>query len=255
MCDNGWTRRIGLALAGVLAGLAGWAGPLRADVPIRSAAEILAAADRSRNGWESFAVDVKISNYKKDRLVSSSSYEVLIKGADKTLVRFADPGDKGKLLLMLEDAMWLYIPSTSRPIRVTPLQRLSGNASNGDVAQTSLTANYTATLVGEETLDGQAAYVLELVARRKSATYQKVRLWVGQQTLLPVKAEFQLSSGKPSKVCLYQEYQKVEGRRLLRRQVIHDLLRLDQSTVMEFQKYLPQELPDKLFNRNFLADF
>ena len=32
-------------------------------------------------------------------------------------------------------------------------------------------------------------------------------------------------------------------------------LRLDQSTVMEFQKYLPRELPDKLFSRNFLADF
>ena len=253
MCSYGWTRRTGLAL--VLAVLAGWVGPMRADAPIRSADEILAAADRTRNGWDSFSVDVKITNYKKDRLVSTSSYEVLIKGADKTLVKFADASDKGKLLLMLEDAMWLYIPSTSRPIRVTPLQRLSGNASNGDVAQTSLTANYAGTLVGTETVDDQAAYVLDLVARRKSATYQKVRYWVSQASLLPIKAEFQLSSGKASKVCLYQEYQKVEGRRVLRRQVIYDLLRDDQKTVMEFQKYEPRELPDKFFNRNYLTEF
>ena len=88
------------------------------------------------------------------------------------LVRFADPNDKGKLMLMVEDAMWLYMPSTSQPIRVTPLQRLSGNASNGDVAQTSLTANYTAALVGDESLEGEPAHVLELTAKRKSATYQ-----------------------------------------------------------------------------------
>ena len=228
------------------------AGP---DDPNHRADEIVAAADRGRNGWASFSVDVKITNYKKDRLVSTSSYEVLIKGADKTLVKFADASDKGKLLLMLEDAMWLYIPSTSRPIRVTPLQRLSGNASNGDVAQTSLTANYAGTLAGTETVDGQAAYVLDLVAKRKSATYQRVRYWVAQTTLLPLKAEFQLTSGKPSKLCRFEEYTKVGDRRVLRRQVIYDLLRDDQKTVMEFQKYEPRELPDKFFNRNFLAEF
>lgn len=229
-------------------------GTARADVPARGADEIVAAADRGRNGWDSFSVNVKITNYKHERFVSSSSYEVLIKGANKTLVRFADPNDKGKLMLMVEDAMWLYMPSTSQPIRVTPLQRLSGNASNGDVAQTSLTANYTAALVGDESLEGEPAHVLELTAKRKSATYQKARYWVSRRTLLPLKAEFQLASGKPSKRCLFETYGQVAGKRVLTRQVIYDLLRADQKTVMEYEKYVPRELADRFFNRNFLSE-
>jgi outer membrane lipoprotein-sorting protein len=227
--------------------------PAHADAA-RGVDEIMAAADRGRNGWDSFSVDVKITNYKNERVESSSTYEVLIKGADRTLVRFNDPRDKGKLLLMLEDAMWLYMPSTSRPIRVTPLQRLSGNASNGDVAQTSLSAHYAAALTGREAVDGEPAYVLDLVARKKSATYQKVRYWVAEKTLLPVKAEFQLASGKPSKSCRYERYETVGGRPVLRRLVILDRLRAGQKTVMEYDKYAPRELEDKLFNRNFLAE-
>jgi outer membrane lipoprotein-sorting protein len=248
-------RRTRATLAALLMALApaGAVTPVRADAG-RSVDEIMAAADRGRNGWDSFSVDVKITNYKNERLESSSTYEVLIKGADRTLVRFNDPRDKGKLLLMLEDAMWLYMPSTSRPIRVTPLQRLSGNASNGDVAQTSLSANYAATLGGREAVDGEPAYVLDLTARKKSATYQKVRYWVAEKTLLPLKAEFQLASGKPSKTCRYERYETVGGRPVLRRLVILDLLRADQKTVMEYEKYAPRELEDKLFNRNFLAE-
>lgn len=247
-------RRNRAAIAALLVTLA-WPGgaTARADAA-RGVDEIMAAADRGRNGWDSFSVDVKITNYKHERLESSSTYEVLIKGADRTLVRFNDPRDKGKLLLMLEDAMWLYMPSTSRPIRVTPLQRLSGNASNGDVAQTSLSAHYAAALSGREAVDGEPAYVLDLTARKKSATYQKVRYWVAEKTLLPVKAEFQLASGKPSKSCRYERYEKVGGRPVLRRLVILDLLRADQKTVMEYDRYAPRELEDKLFNRNFLAE-
>jgi outer membrane lipoprotein-sorting protein len=229
-------------------------GPVRAEVPARSADEIVAAADRGRNGWDSFSVDVRITNYKKDRLVGTSNYEVLIKGANRTLVRFSDPNDKGKLMLMVEDAMWLYMPSTSQPIRVTPLQRLSGNASNGDVAQTSLSANYTGVLAGEESVEGEPAYVLELSAKRKSATYQKARYWVSRQTLLPLKAEFQLTSGKASKVSRFETYGQVAGKRVLKRQVIYDLLRSDQKTVMEYERYEPRDLADRLFNRNFLAE-
>jgi outer membrane lipoprotein-sorting protein len=246
-------RRARAGLAAFLIALAP-AGALPARADARGVDEIMAAADRGRNGWDSFSVDVTITNYKNERLESSSRYQVLMKGADRTLVRFNDARDKGKLLLMLEDAMWLYMPSTSRPIRVTPLQRLSGNASNGDVAQTSLAAHYAAVLAGEETVDGEPAYVLELTARRKSSTYQKVRYWVAEKTLLPLKAEFQLTSGKPSKTCRYERYENVGGRPVLRRLVIYDLLRADQKTVMEYEKYAPRELADKLFNRNFLAE-
>lgn len=217
---------------------------------------ILEQAERYRTGgWNAFTFDVKITEEGQSGPRAVTNYQVLVKGALQTLVKFSDPNDKGKLLLMVEEGMWLYLPSASRPIRVTPLQRLAGNASNGDVAQTDFAVMYTATIVGEEALDGQAAWVLELTAKSKSATYRSVRYWVAKDGLLPLQAELRLTSAKPSKLARFEQYASMAGRRLLKRQVIVDLLRSDQPrTVLEFGNYAARELPDRLFNKNYLSE-
>jgi outer membrane lipoprotein-sorting protein len=217
-----------------------------------TADQILLGVDNSR-GWSSYVVDIKISNFKKGKPVDVNAYHVSLKGADRTLVEFMSPVDRGKSLLMLEEAMWLYLPTAGRPIRVTPLQRLSGNASNGDVAQTALRTNYTPTLVGEETIDGKSSWILELNSKRKSSTYRQVKVWIGKDDLLPIRAEFQLTSGKPWKRVDYVEYQKVAGgQMLLKRQVMYDLMRKDQETIMEYANYTKRNLPDSMFNQNSL---
>jgi outer membrane lipoprotein-sorting protein len=243
------TRTAAAALAVLLS-----SGRAAAPAAVPGAQEILEASDRSRNGWNSFGVDVKITDEGASGPRAVTNYQVLIKGSERTLVKFTDPSDKGKLLLMVEEGMWFYLPSTSRPIRVTPLQRLAGNASNGDVAQTSLAANYAATLVGEEELDGRPVWVLDLTAKRKSATYQAVRYWVSKEGSLPLQAEFRLTSGKATKRARFEEYEQVGGRRMLRRQVIVDLLRRERRTVLEFTNYTARELPDKFFNKNYLGE-
>ena len=217
-----------------------------------TADQILSSVDRTRNGWSSFVVDVKINNFKNDKAVDQDAYQVFIKGTDRTLVKFMSPEDRGKSLLMLDQAMWLYLPTASRPVRVTPLQRLSGNASNGDIAQTNLTVNYAARLTGEATVSGREAWVLELTAKRKSATYQVVQLWVGKNDLTPIQAEFRLQSGKPVKRVEYLEYDTFGAQKMIRRQVMYDLLRNEQKTVVEYANYQRRELADKLFNQNAL---
>lgn len=246
------TRSLGLAL--VLLTLTSHAATPSAPPP--DAHQLLEQAERYRTGgWNAFAFDVKITEEGARGPRAVTNYQVLVKGALQTLVKFADPNDKGKLLLMVDEGMWLYLPSASRPIRVTPLQRLAGNASNGDVAQTDFAVMYTATIVGEEQLDGQAAWVLELVAKSKSATYRSVRYWVAKADATPLQAELRLTSAKASKLARFEEYAQVGGRRLLKRQVIVDLLRNDQPrTVLEFQNYAARELPDRLFNKNYLSE-
>ena len=116
--------------------------------------KILDKAEDSRvGGWTSFVFDVKITDEGETGPRAVTNFQVFIKGADRTLIKFTDPGDKGKFLLTVEEGMWLYLPSTSRPIRVTPLQRLAGAASNGDVAQTDFAILYLQhrTLLGCET--------------------------------------------------------------------------------------------------------
>jgi outer membrane lipoprotein-sorting protein len=249
---NPRTARAALAL--VLLGEA--VPPAGADAQAPDAQHILEVAERARTGgWEAFAFDVRITDESARGPRAVTNYQVLVKGALQTLVRFSDPGEKGKVLLMVEEGMWFYLPSASRPIRVTPLQRLAGNASNGDVAQTDFAVLYTARVVGEEEVEGRPAWVLELTARNKGATYRSARYWVSKDGLFPLQAELRLTSDKASKLVHFEEYQDVAGRRLLKRQVIVDLLRNDRPrTVLEYRNYGARELPDRYFNKNYLGE-
>ena len=110
-------------------------------------------------------------------------------------------------------------------------------------------------LTGEEAVNGQATYVLDLTAKKRGTSYQQIRYWVATDTLLPVKAEFTLTSGKASKMTEFEEYRTVQGRRLLTRQVIYDLLRNEQQTVIEYRNYEGRPLPDKMFNQSFLREY
>lgn len=262
MQDGMWRRSRGWLQAGALGALmvvqpvAAQQAPAsppaaKAAAATKTAEEVLAQADRGQNGFNSFVVNVRITNYVRDKVDKVTHYEVSIKGGNRSLVKFLEPEDRGKFLLTVDEFMWIYLRSASRPVRVTPLQRLSGNASNGDVAQTSLTENYQPVAMTEELLDGKPVYVMDLVARRKSATYQGTRYWIAKDTLLPLKAEYKLSSGKPSKRAIFAEYQQVDGRQVLRRQEIYDLLRNEEKSVLEYSNYARKELPDKLFNKNF----
>ena len=116
------------------------------------------------------------------------------------------PRDKGRHLLMLGDDMWIYLPDTSRPVRITPLERLSGDASNGDVARTNYAVDYSAAYVREEKIGTENCYVLDLAAKRKGATYQRILYWVRTEDARPVRAEFYLTSGKHIKSATFDEF-------------------------------------------------
>lgn len=215
-------------------------------------AAILKAADQYRAGWTSFVVKTRIVNYKKEQKSDEGDFEVMFQGFDKSLVRFLKADQKGQFLLMLEDKMWLYMPKTQRPIRVTPLQRLMGDASNGDIARSTFSRDYQSALAGEEMLDGKDCYKLALTAKSEAATYQRGELWVDKRTSRPLKAELYLASGKHYKTITYDLYEEVLGRVVLTRMTLIDRLRPDRHTVMEFSGYAPQQIPDKFFNVNYL---
>ena len=167
-------------------------------------------------------------------------------------MKFLNVDVKGQYLLMLEDAMWIYMPNTRKPIRITPLQRLLGNASNGDVARTRYAGDYKATLKGEESIDGVPCYVLDLAAEREGATYNRVEYWVTKQDARPRKAEIYLSSGKHYKTIFYDRYSRISEKMLLTQMTILDRLREGSTTIMTFSGYAPQDIPEKYFHKDYL---
>jgi outer membrane lipoprotein-sorting protein len=206
-------------------------------------------SDIVRNGWASYGVRVKISNYEAGKQDEEHVYQVSQKGTEKTHVEFLSPREKGQYLLMLGDDMWIYLPDTSRPVRITPLERLTGNTSNGDVARTHCAVDYEATYLRSERVGETNCHVLELKAKRKGSTYQRIEYWLRADDARPVKAEFYLTSGKHVKSETFDEYQQVNGRTLLRRATIYDWIRKSSRSVMEYSGFAPREFPDKLFHQ------
>jgi len=208
---------------------------------------LLKHSDQYRNGWTAYFVHVKITSYESGKSDEVRLYDVSQKGTDKTYVEFMSPRDKGRHLLMLGDDMWIYLPDTSRPVRITPLERLSGDASNGDIARTNYAVDYSPAYLRTEKVGAEECYVLDLTAKRKGATYQRIVYWIRVTDARPVRAEFYLTSGKHIKSATFDEYTQSGGKSLLHRLTLYDEIRHNSRSVLEYTGTGPRELPDKLF--------
>jgi len=225
----------------MMAGLV--ASPRAAD----DAARLLAQADGFRGAVDSGVVRVTVTNRDAGRVLEAADFEVSIKG-ENSLVRFLALKSKGQSLLMRGDDMWFFLPAVARPVRITPIQRLLGNVSNGDLARLRYGMDYDASIEGDADADGVACTVLDLRARRKGATYQRVRYFVRKTDARPMRAEYFLTSGKPIKTATFGELRELGGRPTLTRITIQDVLHPASMTTVDFTEITSRPLPDKLFS-------
>lgn len=218
---------------------------LRAEDPTA----ILERTDNYRNALDSFSIDVELTSIEGTRS-ETSKFRVYGKGSDRSVVEFVAPAaEKGKFLLMLRDAMYIYLPSASRPIRISPLQRLMGQASNGDVARTSFTVDYIAKSAKE---DGDA-WLVELEAKDPSIAYKRVQLWIDRASYEPRRADFYVASGKLLKRAHYRKFSTMSGRRVVSEVEIEDLLRTGHRTVMRYANLTARNNADKMFTKDALG--
>lgn len=211
------------------------------------AAALLARADAFRGGFDSSVIRVKLTNYDGDKPIDAAEYEVSAK-AENSLVKFLSVTSKGQALLMRGDDMWFFLPAVARPVRITPIQRLMGNVSNGDLARLRYALDYTATVEGHSSVDGTPATILNLLAKRRGATYQRVRYFVRQSDARPLQAEYFLTSGKAVKTASFGEPREMAGRTTLSRIDVRDTVRTSSRTTIEIITIVPRELPDKIFS-------
>jgi outer membrane lipoprotein-sorting protein len=220
-----------------------------------TAQEVLERADQVRNGVVSVLVKTRITHFKRNQIEQESEFEVYAKGPEKALVKSLDPRSRGLRVLMLGDNMWISLPDVSRPVRITPMQRLVGQASNGDVAKTYYAIDYEPRLVREERIGARRCALLDLRARRKGATYQRIEYWVDLATLEPVQANFYLTSGKNSKFASFDEFKTFMGQRMVARMTIHDRILGEEKTVVEYLGAEPREFSDRYFNTTRMQEF
>jgi len=192
---------------------------LAAVVPAlaQSGEEILARVDRLRHPWPSFTMDLTLKAPGVSQLWKVSARE----NGDARLDGLSKK-EKGRAVLLKGDQMWLLLPGTKHPLKVTPQQRLMGPAAGGDVARTRFREDYTVETLAEESLDGRASWRLELAARRPALSARKVILWVAKEGTLPLKAEFRLASGKVQRTALFGVPVESHGQPVLSKMVIEE---------------------------------
>lgn len=215
--------------------------------------EILEKSDMIRSPNFDFSVEVIITSFRSNRETTVSRYETMIKEKDKTLVKSVyPPRDKGRIILMRGWDLWIYLPTVSRPIRISPRERLFGEVSYGDIARINFTHDYNPVLLGIEKIDEKEYYVLELNAENERVTYHKVIYFVEKNTFNPFKAEFYAVSGILLKECLYEDYRYVLGESRPMKLIITDKLVKGKKSIMEYKNMTKADWPEKIFNKFYL---
>lgn len=231
-----------------------------------NADEILAASDAIRNPGLPFSVTVTLTEFQAGKQVDTSTLQSYsrtqkVGGQFSTLIRFVLPArDAGKLMLKNGNDMWFYDPVAKASVRLSPQQRLLGQASNGDVATVNLARDYKAELVAtEDTQDGERqtrkAHKLLLKAAAADVTYASIEMWVDATNSRPIKARFFAESSRLLKTAFYRKYQPQLGMERPTETVIIDGLNPQSVTLMRFSDYAAKNIPETWMQRDFLPRF
>jgi outer membrane lipoprotein-sorting protein len=236
---------------------------LIAPAHAQTAQEIVAAADAVRNPEKPFRIVATVIAYKSGTAVDRNVFAVLSK-LDPATRQFRDvmlytdpPRDAGKILLLNGSNLWFYDPASRQSVRMSPQERLSGQASAGDVLTENIATDYTAAADGTETIPDanrrqRVCWHLELKAAKTSATYNRIEYWVEQKTFYPIKARFFADSGAPLKTLYYRNFVRIDDRMAPAQAVIVDAV--DPSLVTTVDLGMPQfeDVPDLWFERDYL---
>lgn len=108
--------------------------------------------------------------------------------------------EAGQVLLINGERLWFWEPGLRRPVPISPQRALAGVVSIGDVMFTRLSETYTAGTATSQTLGGAATWVVPLTARSATAPYPMVKVWITQDTQLPVRLELADKGGRTLKI-------------------------------------------------------
>jgi len=246
-------RLLSLAAALCLSGLA----------HAQTAQEIVAATDKVRNPGQPFRTTFRLTEYVSGQERNHDSLVVFSKEDPATrqfrnLVQYVEPArDAGKRVLLDGHSLWFYDPDSKVSVRISAQQRLIGQASIGDILTVNLAADYTASVIGTDTIVDAArqqrqCWRLELKAGNDQANYNRVEYWVEQGTFYPIKGKFYADSGRLLKIVYYRNFALRLGAVRPTEAIIIDAVDSSLATTVSFGDFTSQEIPEAWFQREFL---
>jgi outer membrane lipoprotein-sorting protein len=200
---------------------------------------------------ESFESYRKLINIEPSGAKREFLLYTLKKGNDKIVSLFLSPAsEKGRSILRLGDNMWLYIPNVGKAVRITSLQSVVGGVfNNADIMRLDFHVEYNV-----QHIEGnESEYILDLKAKTGAVAYDKLKMWVDKQTLVPTKVECYAATGLLIKTLYYKERKPFDNG-VLRPSIIET----DSPLYKGYQSYLvyakvkKRIVPDEVFTLGFL---
>ena len=237
-----------LALAGITGAALSYAEP--------ESKEILRRADSARGSMSGVTWKVTVESSENGR-TNSLLFSVQARGHDVLAQTMEPPNHKGDKLLVLKNNMWFHKKDLSKPVPVSQRQKLLGNASYGDIATTSYADDYDATSILTDTINGEECSLMDLSAKTKKATYDRIKYWISKSRTVGLKADYYTVSGKLFKSASMEYEHRIQmpgnqDQLFISRMIIRDEMMSSNVTTMTFSPPALKEIPDHVFDLNLL---
>lgn len=215
-------------------------------------AEILEKVDRNL-APASYELYRKLINIEPNGAKKEYVLYTVKKGKDTVAGVFLSPAsDKGRSTLRLGDNMWLYIPNVGKPVRITSLQSVVGGVfNNSDLLQIDYSDEYD--VAGIQELEKE--YVLDLKAKTKTVAYDRLKMWVDREKVVPTRIECKTEADMLIKTLYFKEIQDFGGG-FVRPAVIEteSPLYKGYKSILMFAKLKVRDFPDEVFTLTYMPN-
>lgn len=175
--------------------------------------------------------NLRMDIYKKNKIVKYYDM-VSYRDGEKMRLEFVEPAtERGRKMLNDESNLWMYLPRTSRVMRLPLKQSFMGSdASNRDLMRMSYERDYDISKTNEINNN----IVVTLKANDLSVSYNKVVLTIDKEKMVPVKQEMYSLSDKLIKTIEYGEHIVLDDVGFPTTYTIIDNLLKDSKTVLKY---------------------
>jgi len=217
--------------------------------------------------WRDRTSSATLENYDKDTLTRTRELDISEqtdpRRSQRSFTEFTAPTDvKGTLFLHLsprgaKDEQWIWTPATRRARRLAEAKE-DENFFGSDLTYRDLEllvriqqwddAEATATLAGEEDLDGKPCYVVELVPRNEEFPYPRYRLWFARGDYLLWRLDVYGAGGKEVvKRVLVRRHERIQNYTTLVETVVANVPAGTHTVFHMRDVRYDQGIPDDLF--------
>lgn len=225
--------------------------------PLPSADALLDAIDKNMV-FDTRTSDLRMTVTKNGR-VKTYAIRSFGRGADEAALEYLEPArDKGTKMLKKGGELWMFLPSIEKTQKISGHMLRQGmmgsDFSYEDMMEsTALRQKYSATVTGEQVVNGRPCYVLELKSKSPDVSYPRRVSYVDKELSIPLRQELYALSGMLLKTWRMEEIQDFSGRKFPTKMIIENAVEKGSITEVTFSNLkFSVALQEEVFSQRWL---